>query len=382
MSEPRLLHRMPGWARGLIALLALYVFLVGIGAMSSSFKLMGKGTTEELLGMQASPLVSLFIGILATTLVQSSSTTTSLVVGLVAAGVVSFSSGVYMVMGANVGTTVTNTIVSLGHMRHTAEYQRAFAAATVHDFFNIIVLLVLFPLEVTTGILDEMSMGMMKAFQGIGGTHLANPIKEATEPAIGILNDLAQVVGTDTSQGWILLALGAVATFGGLIFLVRTLKAIMLTKAENLFDRVLFASPLRSLIVGLGLTILVQSSSVTTSIAVPLVGAGVLNIHQVFPYTMGANIGTTVTAILASLATLAAAQGSAEHAKALLALQLAFHHTLFNVVGVAILWWIRGIPIAIAEGFSRLAMRNRLIPIAYILISFYILPALVVWLGR
>ena len=176
--------------------------------------------------------------------------------------------------------------------------------------------------------------------------------------------------------------MGAVATFGGLILLVKALKALMLSKAENLFDRVLFASPLRSLVVGLGLTVLVQSSSVTTSVAVPLVGAGVLNIHQVFPYTMGANIGTTVTAVLASLATLAAARGDAEHAKALLALQLAFHHTLFNVVGVGILWWIRRVPIAIAEGFARLAMRNRLIPIAYILIAFYILPALVVWLGR
>ena len=382
MIPHRLLDRLPGWAKALLAIAALYLFLVGIGAMSSSFKLMGKDTTKELLGSGASPLVSLFIGILATTLIQSSSTSTSIVVGLVAAGAIPFSSAIYMVMGANVGTTVTNTIVSLGHMRHTAEYQRAFAAATVHDFFNLIVLTVLFPLEWATGIIDKLALGATDAFQGIGGTKLSSPIKLATKPAISALKDFSKAVGDVDAQGWILLAIGITFTFIALISLVRTLKAMMLAKTENLFDRVLFASPIRSLVVGLALTVLVQSSSITTSVAVPLVGAGVLTLPQVFPYTMGANIGTTVTALLASLATLAAASGDAEVAKSMLALQLAFHHVLFNVMGVVLLWWFRAIPIAIANAFAKLAMRNRLIPIVYILVTFYLLPALVVWLGR
>ena len=158
----------------------------------------------------------------------------------------------------------------------------------------------------------------------------------------------------------------------------------MIEKLENLFDRVIFKSAGRGLAFGFLLTVLVQSSSITTSIAVPLVGAGVLTIWQVMPYTMGANIGTTITALIASLAALAAADvaDTAAYTQAFLGLELAFHHVLFNVIGVAIVWWIRGIPIKMAQIFSVIAMRNKLIPLFYIIIVFYLIPFLVVLLGR
>ncbi len=145
MPVRTILDRLPIWLKVFLVLAALYLFLVGIGSMGAAFKMMGKSYTEDLLGTTGGPLISLFIGILATTLLQSSSTTTSLVVGLVAAGAIPFHSAIYMVMGANVGTTVTNTIVSLAHITRSVEFQRAFAAATVHDFFNMLVLAVLFP---------------------------------------------------------------------------------------------------------------------------------------------------------------------------------------------------------------------------------------------
>jgi sodium-dependent phosphate cotransporter len=375
------LNRLPTWVRVLLVFAALYVFLVGIGSMSSAFKMMGKDYTKELLGSPAGPIVSLFIGILATTLVQSSSTTTSLVVGLVAAGAVPYHSAIYMVMGANVGTTVTYTIVSLGHITRSAEYQRAFAAATVHDFFNLLVLSILFPLEVATGILDTLAKGATTMFSDVGGLKLANPIKLVTKPAIGALKDLVESMG---AGGWLLLAIALIFTFGGLILLVKVLRSIMISKLENLFDRVIFKSAGRGLVFGLLFTILVQSSSVTTSLAIPLVGAGILTITQVLPYTMGANIGTTVTALLASLAAYAAANtadSNSMHA-ATLGLQVAFHHVLFNVIGVFIVWWFRWIPIRIAEAFARLAAWNRFIPLVYILITFYVAPFLIIWLGR
>ncbi len=366
--------------KSLLALASLYLFLVGIGCMSSGFKLLGSGFSEELMSGRAGPVISLFIGILATTLMQSSSTTTSLVVGLVAAGGIDFHSGIYMVMGANVGTTVTNTIVSLGHVSRSAEYERAFAAATVHDFFNVIVLLILFPLEVFTGVLDTLAEATSNAFQGVGGVKLADPIKAITSPLINELKRLCSHL-LDEKAGYLLLTLAFILTFGALIALVKVLRAIMVTRLENLFDRVLFSSPYRSLAFGLLLTIFMQSSSITTSVVVPLVGAGVLSIHQVFPYTMGANIGTTMTALLAALAALAGASAE-DHAQALLGLHLAFHHVLFNVIGVALLWPIRSLPIKIAEGFARLALWNRSIPVFYIILTFYVLPFLVVWLGR
>ncbi len=394
MGAPSLLSRLPTWVKVLLTFSFLYLFLLGIGTLGGSFKAMGAGYTEELLGGATGPLVSLFIGILATTLVQSSSTTTSMVVALVASGQVGYSAGIYMVMGANVGTTVTNTLVSIGHMRQTAEYQRAFAAATVHDFFNLIVLVILFPLEVYTGFLDKMAGWSAHAFQDIGGTKLANPIKAITKPIIeGIqkfCDSVAGWLGDTLSTEWfgngsgIMLAIGVAMTFLGLIMLVKVLKSIMLEKLENLFDRVIFKSAARGLFFGFILTVLVQSSSITTSIAVPLVGAGILTIHQVMPYTMGANIGTTITALIASLAALAAADiaDPAAYTKAFLGLELAFHHVIFNVVGVAIVWWIRWIPIRMAQAFSTIAMRNKLIPLVYIIVVFYAIPFLIVFFGR
>jgi len=379
--EKLALRRLPFWAQLLLVLAALYVFLVGIGCMSAAFKLMGKDYTKELMASSTGPVVSLFVGILATTLVQSSSTTTSLVVGLVAAGAIPYHAGIYMVMGANVGTTVTNTIVSLGHITRSNEYTRAFAAATVHDFFNLLVLLVLFPLEVTTGALDWLAGGATHVFKGVGGLSLADPIKLFTKPAIGALEHGVQAIG---ASGWLLLILALLLTFGGLLSLVKALKGIMVTRLENLFDRVIFKSARRGLFFGLFLTVIVQSSSVTTSLAVPLVGAGILTIHQVLPYTMGANIGTTVTALLASLAAYAAANSADPEAvrTATLGIEVAFHHVLFNVIGVAMLWWIRPVPIGIATSFARLAQWNRLVPLAYIVVTFYLAPFLVIWLAR
>ena len=379
--------------RVLLVFAFLYLFLLGISSMGGAFKWLGKDYTQTLLGSGSGPLVSLFIGILATTLVQSSSTITSMIVTLVAAGQVPYGSAIYMVMGANVGTTVTNSLVSLGHMRQSAEYERAFAAATVHDFFNLIVLVVLFPLEVYFGFLDWMALGAADAFKAMGGTKASSPIKAITKPVTNWLKDVCADAATWLNEafntpffagGGLLLIIGVAMTFVGLIFLVKTLRGIMISKLENLFDRVIFRSAFRGLVFGLFLTILVQSSSITTSVAVPLVGAGVLTIRQVMPYTMGANIGTTVTALIAALAALAAVEPSDAdgYRKGLLGLELAFHHVLFNVCGVALVWWFRQVPIAIAERFAKIAVRNRIFPLVYIILTFYVLPFLIIILNR
>ena len=126
---------------------ALYLFLVGINGMSSAIKHMGAGVAESIFRTTSNPVVALFIGIFSTVLFQSSSTTTSLIVGMVSSGALSLAGAVPMVMGANIGTTVTNTIVSIGHINRGNEFKRAFAASTVHDFFNLLSVLILFPLE-------------------------------------------------------------------------------------------------------------------------------------------------------------------------------------------------------------------------------------------
>lgn len=102
----------------LAALLGLlYLFFISIGLIGDAFKLTGKGFAESLLQTTADPLVALFIGILATAVMQSSSTTTSIVVGMVGGGVLSVANAIPIIMGANIGTSVTNMLVSVGHIQ-------------------------------------------------------------------------------------------------------------------------------------------------------------------------------------------------------------------------------------------------------------------------
>ena len=83
----------------------LYFFLFGLDLLGSGAKIMGGCTAGELFGDDVNPIAGLMIGILATVFLQSSSTTTSIVVSLVGAGSVSVNQGIYMIMGANIGTS-------------------------------------------------------------------------------------------------------------------------------------------------------------------------------------------------------------------------------------------------------------------------------------
>ena len=127
--------------RGAFVVALVYGFLVSIRLMGSAFKAMGAETASGLYEGIANPFAGLAVGILATVLVQSSSTSTSTIVSLVGqtgGTALPLKTAIPMIMGANIGTTITNTIVSLGHIRQGGAFRRAFAAATVHDFFNLI----------------------------------------------------------------------------------------------------------------------------------------------------------------------------------------------------------------------------------------------------
>ena len=191
---------------------------------------------------------------------------------------------------------------------------------------------------------------MSDVFGQVGGFKFASPIKLITKPAVKWIQHAVD------DQAWLLLVISLILMFASLRYLVKTLKSLVLARVEAVFDRVLFRSALRAMGFGLLLTVLVQSSSITTSLIIPLAGAGILTLRQVFPYTLGANVGTTCTAILAALAV---AEPSA--------VTVAFAHLLFNLVGIALIWPIRKVrevPLALARRMAYLAQRNRWIPVA------------------
>lgn len=163
------------WTRLSLLLLLLYIFFVSITLMGASFKFFGKGFAETLLSTTSKPLIGLFIGILATSLVQSSSTITSMVVGLVAGGALDVPNAIPIVIGSNIGTSVTNTLVSVGHISRPEEFKRAFAVATVHDFFNLLSVLALFPLQWKYNLLGDAASYLGDSFQQVGGMKLLIP---------------------------------------------------------------------------------------------------------------------------------------------------------------------------------------------------------------
>ena len=163
--------------RTLAVLGLLFVFLLGVNGLGDGFKALGGDALDAFFAATGNPFIGLMVGVLATTLVQSSSVTTSLIVGLVAAPVhpLPVANAVPMIMGANIGTTVTNTIVSLGHIRRRDEFRRAFAVATCHDFFNFIAVAVLLPLEILTGFLRRTATALTGLFVGVTGVAVRQP---------------------------------------------------------------------------------------------------------------------------------------------------------------------------------------------------------------
>jgi sodium-dependent phosphate cotransporter len=338
----------------------LYIFILSIDLMGASLKLFGKGFAESLITSTSNPIVGLFIGILATSLIQSSSTTTSIVVGMVGGGVLTVLNAIPIIMGANIGTSVTNTIVSMAHLNRSAEFRRSFAASTVHDFFNILSVIVLFPLQYFTNFLGVSAGLLAEVFQNSGGLKWFNPVKAMTKPLIDIL---IEIIG---QHPWILFIFSIFLLFLALKQIVSVLRVLLVKRAEVWFDKILFKTSVRAFFVGLFITLLAQSSSITTSLIVPMAGAGILNLMQIFPYTLGANIGTTITAILASLVT-----------SNINAVVVAFAHLLFNIAGIIIWWPFKIVPVTLAERLAAQAVRNKIIPFAYVLTVFFIIPIIV-----
>lgn len=346
-------------------ILFLYFFLLSVGLLGSSLKLFGKGFAEAMIATTSNPIVGLFIGVLVTSVVQSSSMTTSLVVGMVGGGLLTVENAIPVVMGANIGTTITNILVSLAHVKRSVEFRRAFSASTVHDIFNLLSVAIFLPIQLKTNFLGYFSSHLTEVFSKVGGVTLFNPLAAITKPVIKLI---LQLLG----QNAIISSILAVCLlFLSLHFMVKTLKKLVISKRTGVFQRYIFKNTARSFFVGLILTVMVQSSSITTSVIIPLAGAGILSLSQIYPYTLGANLGTTATAILASLAT-----GN------LSAVMIAFAHMLFNISGIAVFLPLKKIPITLAAKLANYSVRSKLVPVAFIGIIFFVLPLILIYFWR
>ncbi len=250
------------------------VFIVGMNFMGEALeKSAGSGMKKFLGKISNNRFSGVSIGAGVTAIIQSSSATSVMVIGLVNAGVMTLMQAAPIIMGANIGTTITGVLVALKN-----------------DIFNMIMYLLAFAGVMMGFTKNEKVKLFGSLFSGLGLIFVGLEVM-SSEQAFG--NQLVKDMFTD------------------------------------IFAKIDF--PLLMILVGVIFTALIQSSSAATGVVITMVGTGVLSLDLALFIVLGANIGTCVTALLASM-------GANPNAK-----RIAFIHFIFNTIGTALfaaLIWI------------------------------------------
>ncbi len=376
-----LLKREKKWERisirSIILIAMLMLFFVSIQLMELAVHNLGAEMVSKFIEATSNPFTALFIGLFSTAILQSSSTTTALVVTLVASGSLSLSHAIPIVMGANLGTTITGAIVSLSHINRKKEFRKAVATASVHFFFNAIVLLLFFPIENYTHFLSNVTTEISHKVFEINlkfSSMLFAFLDDIVDPIAYFLYSVINYVfsfGTDNViQSLVAIVVSITLLFYSIAMFKVILSNNLVGESRKVMDNYFFGTPLKSLTFGTLVTATLQSSSVTTSLVVPLVGTGKLTIRKALPFIMGANIGTTITALIASIS------------KSEAALSIALVHVLFNLLGVMILFpipIIRNIPVELGKKLGALTAENKLVGFSFFIFAFFIIPFLLIY---
>jgi len=369
-------RRPPPGLRAAVVIAMLYGFLVGVALLETGISGLGAGFQDGLLRQVANPVSGLFAGIVLTVLVQSSSVSTATIVGLVGSGTLDVSLAVPMIMGANIGTTVTNTLASLGSFRRRDEFRRALTAATMHDFFNLIAVAVLLPVELLTGVFTRTALALTGMLRGtdVDLATRTSPLRTAVKAPVTLVKDLLAGLGAAPRlSAVIVLTLGLGLIFLALVLITRNMRLLVRGTLERAMNHVVGrGGGTVGILIGLLITVAVQSSTITTSILVPLVAAGLLTARSAYPITLGANVGTTVTALIASLAVTQPA-----------GLTIALVHTLFNVTALVLVFPIRAvrdIPVRMAERFAGVAVQHPTVVAVYLFGLFLVVPLVGIFL--
>lgn len=347
--------------------LALLLFIFAIDLLTVAMGRINSGLALDILQATENPFISLFIGLLVTALIQSSSTVTASVVAIVASGNLTLQQAVPIVLGANIGTTLTSTLVSLSYVMDNKEFRRALSAGISHDVFNILSVVLLFPLEIYFGFLSKIAAHIAGWFAS--DNSFEGPI---------VYNRMFTRTWTDWLVDQINLPLVAMIISILLVFFAINVLSSAMYKSfvRDTFEdinKVIFQKTGLAFLYGVFFTAAVQSSTVTTSLVVPLVASKKVSLGKAFPFIIGTNIGTTITAVIASIY------------KPEAAIALALVHVLFNSFGALVLLpfsYIRAFPVWIANYMGKISLRYRFVGFAYILLTFFIIPFLLIYFTR
>merc|ERR1712100_144980 len=441
--------------------------------------LLGGKDSAKMFDVADNPISALMVGILATVLVQSSSTTTSIIVSLVGADELSVKTAVFMIMGANIGTSVTNTIVAMGHFANKDDLRRGFAGATVHDVFNMLNVLIFLPINWIYPIFEKMTYEMAKDQKSCEGddcnkTEFLKPyispdaMKLISAEVCTSTTDCsnvhanyednwmssgylakkrapAYIVGTasgtpaefhydkpdsctsstkffddedawtssvaggltagtcyevcgskvktglcdkrllkgglvlddwdmsDNGAGTFLTVVSLISLCSCLFCIVYMLQIIVKGTAARILRKVVGFNGYLNIVIGTFITIMVQSSSITTSTLTPLAAVGLINLEDMLPLTLGANIGTTLTGIMAA---------TVVTSNPVQAWQVALCHLFFNIFGILV-WYpvplIRKVPLDGAKFLGKMTTNpkwGKIFPLMYPFVCFFIIPGI------
>lgn len=368
------------WANWICVAVGIYVLITAVSVVGDGFGAATGGQAEELFAFASNPLVALMIGLLATALIQSSTTVTAIIVGLCAGGL-PMATAIPMLIGSNIGTTLTSTLVSLGMVRDKESFRRAFAAASIHDFYNLLAVIIFLPLELMFGILERISQWLSAQMAGTDGGFLAtvfgglgNAVTTVTDP---LGDDIASILSPLPGpwDGIAMIAVGIGLILAVINFIGKLLKVVMVGRAKKVLHTAIGRGPVSGIASGTLITVMVQSSTTTTSLIVPLAGSGTFSLRQVYPFTLGANVGTTLTALIAAFAFTG---GEAQ-----LALQAALVHVLYNTFALLVIYglpFFRWIPPTAASTLARLGARNKLYVAGWVIGVFLVLPSVLILL--
>lgn len=358
----------------LLVVALVYLLIVAVGVISSGFRAAVGDQAAELFAFAQNPVVGLIVGIVATALIQSSSTATAIIVGLVGGGL-PVTVAVPMVMGANIGTALTSGIVSLSYLRNKEEFNRAFSASTVKDLFNLLAVLIFFPLELLFQPLER--LGAATANLLVGGADLSidefDLVGMITRPLRNLIRDATSFL-PEPWNGVLQIIIGVGLILVSVHFMSMLLKRLLVGRAKDILHTALGRGAVASIVAGTIATILVQSSTTTTSLMVPLAGSGAFGLNVIYPFTVGANIGTTVTGILAATAI--------SGPEAVPAMTIALVHFFFNLLGTLIIFgipFLRHLPVVGSERLGEAASERPWVAFVYLGGIFFALPLLLLW---
>jgi sodium-dependent phosphate cotransporter len=285
-------------------------------------------------------------------------------VAIVASGNLTLQQAVPIVLGANIGTTLTSTLVSLSYLMDKKEFRRALSAGISHDFFNMLTVILLLPLEIYFGFLSKMAAQIADWFatdNSFEGPIVYNRMFTRT---------ITEWVDSQIDSSLVTVIFSIALVFFAIKVLSTAMYKTFVKDSFEEVNKVIFQKTGLAFFYGTFFTAAVQSSTVTTSLIVPLVASKKVTLAKVFPFIIGANIGTTMTAVIASIY------------KPEAAIALALVHVLFNSFGALIFLpfaSIRRIPVWLSNYMGKISMKHRVVVFAYILITFFIIPFLLIY---